>query len=405
MSNIPELRFKEFSGEWEEKKLGSYGKLINGLTYSPNDISDNGLLVLRSSNIQNYQLTYEDNVYVNIELAEDTLIKENDILICVRNGSKRLIGKSTIIPKNIQKATHGAFMTVFRSDNNKFIFHWFQTTIFYKQVHKNLGATINSINGNDLKKFKTIFPQKQEQQKIASFLTSIDKRIEQLTKKIELQENYKKGVMQKIFSQDIRFKKDDGSEFEEWEEKRLKDVLFEHKERNTENKISEVFSVAKTKGVVNQVEHLGRSYSAIDLRNYKIVFPNDIVYTKSPTSDFPFGIIKQNKLNRIGVVSTLYAVFKPLNKYIGSFLDYYFSSWVNTYNYLNPLVHKGAKNTMNINNSDFLNGAKISMPTSEIEQTKIANFLSSIDKKIEFTKQQLEKTKEFKRGLLQRMFV
>ena len=205
-----------------------------------------------------------------------------------------------------------------------------------------------------------------------------------------LLEEYKKGVMQQIFSQEIRFKKDDGSEFEDWKKIKLKEVLFEHKTRNTENKITEVFSVAKTKGVINQIEHLGRSYASSDLTNYKIIFPNDIVYTKSPTSDFPYGIIKQNKLTRAGVVSTLYAVFKPSNRYIGSFLDYYFSSWVNTYNYLNPLVHKGAKNTMNINNDDFLNGEEIFMPTSEEEQIKIVNFLGLLDKKIIFNKEYSE---------------
>ena len=104
-------------------------------------------------------------MYVNIDVSEDSLTKEDDILICVRNGSKRLIGKSTIVSKNIPRATHGAFMTVFRGDSNKFISHWFQSEIFYKQVHKNLGATINSINNGNLKKFKTIFPPLPEQKK------------------------------------------------------------------------------------------------------------------------------------------------------------------------------------------------------------------------------------------------
>ena len=234
MSNIPELRFKEFSGEWEEKKLGDYGKLINGLTYSPNNIVENGLLVLRSSNIQNGQLSFLDNVYVDLEVEDEYLTRKNDILICVRNGSKRLIGKNVLINQKLTKTTHGAFMTVFRGDYNQFISHWFQTSIFYKNVHKNLGATINSINGSDLKKFKVIFPKsKPEQQKIASFLTTIDTKIEQLTKKVELQEQYKKGVMQKIFSGEIRFKKDDGREFPEWEETALKTILKERKTYST----------------------------------------------------------------------------------------------------------------------------------------------------------------------------
>ncbi len=130
------------------------------------------------------QISFEDNVYVNLNVEDEYLTHENDILICVRNGSKRLIGKSLLIPKDLPKSTHGAFMTVFRGDSNKLISHWLKTPMFFKEVHKNLGATINSINGSNLKKFKTFFPTStQEQEKIASFLSSIDKKINQLIKK------------------------------------------------------------------------------------------------------------------------------------------------------------------------------------------------------------------------------
>jgi type I restriction enzyme S subunit len=199
-----EIRFKDDDGsefcEWEERKLGYYGKLINGLTYSPNDIADNGLLVLRSSNIQNGTILFEDNVYVKLDIKDDSLTKEDDILICVRNGSKRLIGKSTIINNLMQESTHGAFMTVFRGESNRFISHWFKTPLFFKQVHQNLGATINSINGSDLKKFKVFFPSDiKEQTKIANFLSSIDKKIENTKKELEQSKEFKKALLQQMF--------------------------------------------------------------------------------------------------------------------------------------------------------------------------------------------------------------
>ncbi|NVJ54095.1 MAG: restriction endonuclease subunit S [Campylobacteraceae bacterium] len=198
------LRFKKADGsdypKWQEKKLCNYGRLINGLTYSPNDITENGLLVLRSSNIQNGKISFKDNVYVNIDVKDEYLTKENDILICVRNGSKRLIGKSIIIKSDIPKSTHGAFMTVFRGELNKLISHWLQTSFFFKQVHQNLGATINSINGSDLKKFKVYSPSDvEEQTKIANFLSSLDTKISQNKKALKETQKFKKALLQKMF--------------------------------------------------------------------------------------------------------------------------------------------------------------------------------------------------------------
>jgi type I restriction enzyme S subunit len=135
-----------------------------------------------------------------------------------------------------------------------------------------------------------------------------------------------------------------------------------------------------------------------------VVFPNDVVYTKSPTAGFPFGIIKQNKTGRAGVVSVLYAVFKPKNIDVGLLLDYYFSAWVNTFNYLKPIVNLGAKNTININNDAFLNGEQIKFPTDPEEIKKVNTFLKLIDRKYELLDHQGELMQAYKRGVLQNMF-
>lgn len=261
------------------------------------------------------------------------------------------------------------------------------------------------ISYNYFSEIKLPFPTLPEQEKIATFFTTIDQKLNLLKEKKEKLEHYKKGVMQQIFSQKLRFKDEKGNEFPTWESYQLNDILSEHKIRNKENKVKEVFSVAKNKGVINQIEHLGRSYASKDTTNYKVTFPNDVIYTKSPTSDFPFGIIKQNKTGRTGIVSTLYGVFKPKTKYLGFILDYYFSTWENTFNYLNPLVEKGAKNTMNINNDRFLNSGVISLPSDEVEQKKITDFIKTLDAKINLVETQIQKTELWKKGLLQQMFV
>jgi type I restriction enzyme S subunit len=196
-----ELRFKDDDGndfaEWEEKSLGEVGEVINGLTYSPNDIDENGILVLRSSNVQERRVVYNDNVYVNAKSYNPVI--ENDILICVRNGSKNLIGKNALIDKVSEGFAFGAFMTVYRSKYNKYLFHWFDSSDYKKIVETNLGATINSINNNDLKKFKVPFPSLEEQTKIANFLSAIDDTINHVSSQLEKTTAYKKGLLQQMF--------------------------------------------------------------------------------------------------------------------------------------------------------------------------------------------------------------
>ena len=198
-----ELRFKSKDGgkypEWEEKKLGEIGEVVNGLTYSPNDVDENGVLVLRSSNVQNRVLTFDDNVFVNVQEGNYNPVEENDILICVRNGSKRLIGKNAIINKEVQGVAFGAFMAIYRSKYNNFIFHLFDTDMYKKQVHRNLGATINSINGSDLKKFKIPFPCQEEQTHIANFLSTLDEKVQLVSSQIEQTQQFKKGLLQQMF--------------------------------------------------------------------------------------------------------------------------------------------------------------------------------------------------------------
>ena len=396
VAQVPQLRFPEFSGEWEDGKLGNYGNLINGLTYSPDNIVDDGLLVLRSSNVQNGQIYLNDNVYVNLDVDDAALTKEDDILICVRNGSKRLIGKSTIINKNLPKSTHGAFMTVFRGESNKFISHWFHSSIYYKEVHKNLGATINSINGSNLKKFKTIFPLKPEQQKIAAFLTAVDNKIEQLSKKQELLDEYKKGLMQQIFSQAVRFRAGDtpgqpllpngnspsGSDFPNWEEKRLGDLC--------EITTGKLDANAMVEGGQYRFYTCAKEYYKID----DYAFDTDAL------------IVSGNGAN-VGYIHHYQGKFNAYQRtYV---LDSFTDNIIFVKFVLDEYLHKRIMKEKNEGNTPYivmgtLTDMKINLPSFS-EQTKIAIFLSSIDSKIEQVGKQLDESKQFKKALLQQMFV
>ncbi|MBX3496640.1 MAG: restriction endonuclease subunit S [Parvibaculum sp.] len=197
----PRLRFPEFqdAGEWEEVRLGKMGELISGLTYSPDDVREHGLLVLRSSNVQNGEIALLDCIYVDPGIKGANLSLPNDILICVRNGSAALIGKSALIPEGMPLCTHGAFMTVFRSQSPKFVFQLFQTSKYQKQVAGDLGATINSINGAQFLKYKFFVPKPPEQLRIADCLTRLDDLIAAQSQNLSSLKAHKKGLMQQLF--------------------------------------------------------------------------------------------------------------------------------------------------------------------------------------------------------------
>lgn len=183
-----------------------------------------------------------------------------------------------------------------------------------------------------------------------------------------------------------------------WANRKLSDVLFEHKEKSTGKE--EVHSVSVHKGVINQIEHLGRTFAASNTENYKLVLPGDIIYTKSPTGNFPLGIIKQSKVAQPVIVSPLYGVFKPETIDLGLMLDAYFEYPERTINYLSSIVQKGAKNTININNDTFLSKSLI-LPTDKLEQKKIAECIASLEKCILSEDIKLELLLDYKKGLLQ----
>ena len=405
----PYLRFNGFYGSWKRTTLGDISSLITKGT-TPSFFSDDGVTFVKIESLNGYLIEKKFCAFITKEIHEKELrrsrLEESDILFAIAGAT---VGKVGVVEKDILPANTNQALAIIRLLDKtliSFVLQILTSKAMKKYIYQSVsvGAQPN-LSLKQIAEFTFNSPSLPEQQKIASFLSAVDERIELLERKKEKLEAYKKGVMQQLFSQQIRFKQDDGSEFPDWEEKRLGEVLKETKLKNTGNKFDEVFSVAKQKGVINQIEHLGRSYAAESIEHYKVTNPYDVVYTKSPTSDFPFGIIKQNLTGRSGVLSPLYGVFKPQTPELGTILHNYFSSWVNTYNYLVPIVQKGAKNTMNINNDDFLNGAKIRLPMDRYEQKKITAFLNVIDENRETLDSQIQGLRTWKKGLLQQMFV
>lgn len=406
--NTPKLRFKEFSNSWQVENFSSCFERV-----TRKNIEDNRNILTISAQ---QGLVMQDKFFKKLVAAKDVsnyyLLHKDDYAYNKSYSNGYPMGAIKRL-KNYDKGVVSTLYICFKSLNSKsvlFFDQYFDAGVLNTEIEKiaqegarNHGLLNMSVI--DFFKMKLVVPDIKEQIKISVFLKSIDDKIFAQFQKVELLKVYKIGIIQSIFKQDIRFRDDNGNNYPDWEDTRLSELLTKRSLRNTKLEVKEVFSVAKTAGVINQIEHLGRSFASSDISNYKISEPDDIIYTKSPTSDFPYGIIKQNKLNRRGVVSVLYGVYKPINKYSGYLIDAYFNSWKNTYNYLNPIVQKGAKNTINIGDNAFLDGASIPFSINESEQEKIVKFINILENKISIENAKLEQIYLFKKALQQQMFV
>jgi len=402
----PKIRFKGFTGEWEEKPLLDVVTLYNGLTYTPNDIRDRGTLVLRSSNVQEGEISLLDNVYVRSEVATSPNVEKGDIIIVVRNGSRALIGKHAQIKTDMPNTVIGAFMAGMHTDEPEFMNALLCTSRFDNEVTINLGATINQITNGTFRSMDFLFPDKKEQKALGSYFQHLNSLIQSTTKKIESLKQVKAASLQSMFPQvgetkpRVRFKGFEG----EWEKVTLDDCLIINNERNQNNAygINDVLSVSDEVGVVNQIKLLGRSYAGKSVSNYRVLKTNQIVYTKSPLKSKPYGIVKVNK-GSVGIVSVLYAVYDTKENVCPDYIHYYFEPTHRINNYLLPLINKGAKNTMNISDEMALTGS-IWIPSYK-EQEKIAEYMQSLDSQISLQTLRLEKLKQIKSACLDNMFV
>lgn len=313
------------------------------------------------------------------------------------------IGYQNIGKEVIVSSLYEVFQTNDEVDD-RFLWQWFHTDVFHKMVlNVQEGGVRQYFFYDKLKECTIYLPSPDEQKKIAECLEAIDQMISAQNQKVESLKARKKGLMQQLFPQPgattpvLRFPGFTG----EWQEKPLSHFLHEHKTKSDGK--CEVHSVSVAKGVINQVEYLGRSFAASDTSKYNLAKPGDIIYTKSPTGAFPYGIVKQNKNPYNVIVSPLYAVYTPVNQYVGYILDSYFESSVNTNNYLSSLIQKGAKNTIQISNDTFVSKS-MCLPSDPAEQQKIAECLETLDNLIAAESKKLESLKTHKKGLMQQLF-
>jgi type I restriction enzyme S subunit len=245
-------------------------------------------------------------------------------------------------------------------------------------------------------------PLLPEQEKISTVLVTVDNKLETLRRKRELLQIYKRGMLHKIFSQELQFKTDDGVEFPNWQVKRLRELADRITTKNTGSDVSRVLTNSAVMGVVDQLEYFDKDIANSDnLGGYYVLEQGDYVYNPRISVSAPVGPINKNMIG-IGVMSPLYTVFR-FNSEMNDFYDYYFQSTL-WHNYMKSVANYGARHDrMNISNHDLMN---MPVPAPHFdEQQKIADFLSAIDAKIDAVAEQIKKMKQFKKGLLQQMFV
>lgn len=314
------------------------------------------------------------------------------------SGTFPLIGRQGALCGNINKTSGKFYATehaVVATPNTNIEVEW----LYYHLIHANLnkyatGAAQPGLSVKNIKEIPFVVPPLPEQKAIADLLSTWDEAIEKTERLIQAKERRLDAYARDLFD-----RKNDGKH-EGWRVIKLKTVLTEHGDKSTGSE--EVYSVSVHKGLVNQIEHLGRSFSAANTDNYNRVHYGDIVYTKSPTGDFPLGIVKQSYAKKDVIVSPLYGVFTPRTFNLGIVLDFYFSSPARARNYLFPIVQKGAKNTIAITNKTFLSKA-LHLPVDEKAQKAVAEFVYAAREEINLLKQLADKYKTQKRGLMQKM--
>lgn len=401
MNRVPKLRFKEFTDEWEKKKLEDVGIIGRGKSkHRPRDdkrLYGGEYPFIQTGDIRNAGLFLDKytQTYSEFGLAQSKLWKEGTLCITIAGN----IAETSILKMRACFPDSIIGINVFNDKaNNVFLKTYFD---FKRKDFEKLSEGLAQSNLN-LDKLKLMFfnlPNIQEQQKIADFLLNIDKKISITEEKLNLFNEYKKGIMQKIFNQELRFKDENGNDYPEWEEKKLGELLEEYNEKTTTNNQYPILS-STAGGIYLQSEYFNKQTASENNIGYKIIPKGYFTYrSMSDTGNFTFNI--QERIN-FGIVSPAYPVFSTkLEKCNKKFLFFY----LNNSDFIKEqiLVLKEGGTRYALSYSKFIKLFS-KLPCLE-EQQKIADFLSTIDTKIEKISDELENLKEFKKGLLQQMFV
>ena len=397
----PKIRFQEFDDAWSNSKIDDIAVVTSGGTPSRSNLTFwDGNIPWVTTSLVDFNIIQSAEEFITqkgLDNSSAKLFPKNTILMAMY-GQGITRGKVAIL--GIDATTNQACAAIKLQSNydTQFIFQNLMSR--YEEIRdlSNDGGQKN-LSAGIIKEIEVNYPEKREQIKIASFLSVVDEKISQLTQKHQLLREYKQGMMQKLFSQQIRFKADDGSEFGEWENTVLGDIadIVGGGTPSTNNQAYWSGDVVwLTPSEINQ-KFIGESKRTI----------SELGVQKSSAKKLPIGTILFTSRATIGEVAIAIAEvttnqgfqsFISNEKTFNEFLYY----WI--VNNKKSFIERASGSTFLEISKSKIQPMEISLPCLE-EQTKIANFLSAIDQKIEVVAQQIEQAKQWKKGLLQQMFV
>lgn len=406
----PKLRFKEFNGDWEEKRLGNIADVLSGKRI-PKGMSlstiDTGIKYITVSDMGDKYINIENIKYISEDIEKKIKkykVSENDIIISVAGT----LGKINIVTKDFQNANlteNCDKITNLKGIKYEYLYMYLNSSYIQDQI--NSIYTVSSQPKLALIRIRNFIintPSLPEQTKIADFLSTVDDKIQNQQDKITHLENIKKGFMQKIFSRKIRFKDDEGNEFPDWEEMRLGDKLIIHRgasprpiekyltyDKNGLNWIK-IGDVSLKTNVITKTQ---QKIIPEGLTKTRQVFEGDLILSNSMSFGRPY---------IMGINGCIHDGWLLIRDYDKNFNLKYLCYLLSSTNVLNQYKKLSAGSTVKNLNSELVKSVKIEVPCIK-EQQKIANFLSSFDEKISTERETLEHLKQLKKGFLQQIFV
>ena len=396
--NVPKLRFTEFRDVWFEIRLGDECDVRDGTHDSPKYV-EKGFPLVTSKNLMDGEIDLENVSFISVEdyekINQRSKVNVGDIIF----GMIGTIGNPVLLKSNQFAIKNVALFKEKISSRikNIYLIQYLNSNSFIKVTnYLHAGNTQKFVSLGALRGLEFQIPSLIEQTKIATFLSAVDEKIAQLSRKHELLQQYKQGMMQQLFSQKLRFKDDKGEDFPEWEKLNASEIFENYSNKNHDRNLT-ILAATQDKGIIprEQIE-IDIKTSDASIKSYKkIEIGNFVISLRS----FQGGI---EYSNYSGICSPAYTVLKsikPIN-------DEFYKNYLKTHDFIQKLNATviGIRDGKQISYQAF-SDLILDYPPSLKEQAKIANFLTAIDNKIEAVAKQLEQARVWKQGLLQQMFV